>query len=252
VYWIFAGRRFVIVDLGRYWNVWKIPLIWNWNRNSVLLEVAICIMTYVVVLWIELSRRSSRSGRSRRSTLCSAGGRRSTDGSTGTVAILASDPPPTMHQSSSAPSCHHDEQAPQALHTRSSLPLPGDAVLMGYAASSSNRRWRTRCSTGRGRRRSWRLAGIMVGILFFFLGVRSSTRPAGPVGFVPAGLLQLDVPPGDALFLGRPSCFFPEAKVQPGFELISAILIMLGGSLYRFDTSWSASNPSGWSISRRS
>ena len=45
----------VIIDLGRYWNVWKVPLLWNWNRNSVLLEVAICIMTYVVVLWIELA-----------------------------------------------------------------------------------------------------------------------------------------------------------------------------------------------------
>ncbi|HEY7528622.1 MAG TPA: NrfD/PsrC family molybdoenzyme membrane anchor subunit, partial [Candidatus Deferrimicrobiaceae bacterium] len=45
----------VIIDLGRYWNVWKVPLLWNWNRNSILLEVAICIMTYVVVLWIELA-----------------------------------------------------------------------------------------------------------------------------------------------------------------------------------------------------
>jgi Ni/Fe-hydrogenase subunit HybB-like protein len=44
----------VIIDLGRYWNVWKVPLLWNWNRNSILLEVAMCIMTYVVVLWIEL------------------------------------------------------------------------------------------------------------------------------------------------------------------------------------------------------
>jgi Ni/Fe-hydrogenase subunit HybB-like protein len=44
----------VIIDLGRYWNVWKVPLLWNWNRNSILLEVAICIMSYVVVLWIEM------------------------------------------------------------------------------------------------------------------------------------------------------------------------------------------------------
>jgi Ni/Fe-hydrogenase subunit HybB-like protein len=44
----------VIIDLGRYWNVWKVPLLWNWNRNSILLEVAMCIMTYMVVLWIEL------------------------------------------------------------------------------------------------------------------------------------------------------------------------------------------------------
>lgn len=46
----------VAVDLGRPWNMWKIPLqVWNWNLNSALLEVALCIMAYVGVLWIELS-----------------------------------------------------------------------------------------------------------------------------------------------------------------------------------------------------
>ncbi|MEO8034793.1 MAG: NrfD/PsrC family molybdoenzyme membrane anchor subunit [Acidobacteriota bacterium] len=46
----------VAVDLGRPWNMWKIPLyFWDWNLNSALLEVALCIMAYVAVLWIELS-----------------------------------------------------------------------------------------------------------------------------------------------------------------------------------------------------
>jgi Ni/Fe-hydrogenase subunit HybB-like protein len=46
----------VAVDLGRPWNMWKIPLyFWHWNLNSALLEVALCIMAYVGVLWVELS-----------------------------------------------------------------------------------------------------------------------------------------------------------------------------------------------------
>ena len=46
----------VAIDLGRPWNMWKIPLYFrNWNLNSALLEVALCIMAYVGVLWIELS-----------------------------------------------------------------------------------------------------------------------------------------------------------------------------------------------------
>ena len=46
----------VAIDLGRPWNMWKIPLfVRNWNLNSALLEVALCIMAYVTVLWIELS-----------------------------------------------------------------------------------------------------------------------------------------------------------------------------------------------------
>jgi Ni/Fe-hydrogenase subunit HybB-like protein len=36
--------------------MWKIPIqFWNWNLNSPLLEVALCIMAYVGVLWLELS-----------------------------------------------------------------------------------------------------------------------------------------------------------------------------------------------------
>ena len=46
----------VAIDVGRPWWVWKVPLyFWQWNLNSVLLEVALCIMAYMVVSWIELS-----------------------------------------------------------------------------------------------------------------------------------------------------------------------------------------------------
>jgi Ni/Fe-hydrogenase subunit HybB-like protein len=46
----------VVVDIGRWWNAWKLPFFWGeYNLNSVLLEVALCIMAYTVVLWIELS-----------------------------------------------------------------------------------------------------------------------------------------------------------------------------------------------------
>jgi Ni/Fe-hydrogenase subunit HybB-like protein len=46
----------VAIDLGRPWLMWKIPLyFWRWNLNSALLEVALCIMAYVVVLWVELA-----------------------------------------------------------------------------------------------------------------------------------------------------------------------------------------------------
>lgn len=45
----------VALDLGRPWMIWKIPLFfWHWNLDSALLEVALCITTYVFVLWIEL------------------------------------------------------------------------------------------------------------------------------------------------------------------------------------------------------
>lgn len=46
----------IVVDVGRPWHMWKVPLFfWEWNLDSALLEVALCIMAYVLVLWIELS-----------------------------------------------------------------------------------------------------------------------------------------------------------------------------------------------------
>ena len=46
----------VFLDIGRWWAIWKVPVyFWHWNFNSALLEVALCIMSYVLVAWIELS-----------------------------------------------------------------------------------------------------------------------------------------------------------------------------------------------------
>ena len=46
----------IAVDVGRPWYIHRIPLRPHlWNLNSALLEVALCVMAYVVVLWIELA-----------------------------------------------------------------------------------------------------------------------------------------------------------------------------------------------------
>ena len=53
----------VVIDIGRPWMAWKLPLFINhWNLNSALLEVALCIMAYSVVLYLELTRRRSPQG----------------------------------------------------------------------------------------------------------------------------------------------------------------------------------------------
>jgi Ni/Fe-hydrogenase subunit HybB-like protein len=50
----FAGVA-VVLDVGRYWHLYNIFLPWHMNLNSVLLEVALCVGAYVLVLWIEFS-----------------------------------------------------------------------------------------------------------------------------------------------------------------------------------------------------
>src|SRR5512136_741347 len=48
--WVAIALSF---DLGRYWNIWR-P-IFNWQGNSVLFEVGMCVCAYLVVLFVEMS-----------------------------------------------------------------------------------------------------------------------------------------------------------------------------------------------------
>jgi Ni/Fe-hydrogenase subunit HybB-like protein len=44
-----------IFDMGRWWQFYNILLPWNWNFNSVILEVGLCVFAYVIILVIEFS-----------------------------------------------------------------------------------------------------------------------------------------------------------------------------------------------------
>jgi Ni/Fe-hydrogenase subunit HybB-like protein len=43
----------VMIDLGRYWNAFNLLLPWYAQLNSVIFEVALCVMAYITVLWLE-------------------------------------------------------------------------------------------------------------------------------------------------------------------------------------------------------
>jgi Ni/Fe-hydrogenase subunit HybB-like protein len=48
------GGSSIVIALGRYWNSYWLPVFPIWNLGSILLEVAICVISYVSVLWIEV------------------------------------------------------------------------------------------------------------------------------------------------------------------------------------------------------
>jgi Ni/Fe-hydrogenase subunit HybB-like protein len=48
------GGASIVIALGRPWNMYWLALPPMWNLSSVLLEVAICVIVYVSVLWIEI------------------------------------------------------------------------------------------------------------------------------------------------------------------------------------------------------
>jgi Ni/Fe-hydrogenase subunit HybB-like protein len=43
----------VVIDLGRWWQVYNLLLPWHMNFNSVMLEIGLCVTAYVTVLWLE-------------------------------------------------------------------------------------------------------------------------------------------------------------------------------------------------------
>ncbi len=45
----------IFFDVGRYWQMYNIFLPWYSNTNSVMFEVAACIATYVLIMWLEFS-----------------------------------------------------------------------------------------------------------------------------------------------------------------------------------------------------
>jgi Ni/Fe-hydrogenase subunit HybB-like protein len=46
----------IMLDVGRPWLLYRIPVyVSHWNTNSALFEVALCVMAYVAVLWVEVS-----------------------------------------------------------------------------------------------------------------------------------------------------------------------------------------------------
>lgn len=47
------GGASIIVDIGRWWNVYYIFLPWQFNTNAVLLETALCMTVYIFVMILE-------------------------------------------------------------------------------------------------------------------------------------------------------------------------------------------------------
>lgn len=49
------GAAGAFIDMGRYWNFYNMFLPWQVNTHAVMLEVGLCVFSYVVVLAIEFS-----------------------------------------------------------------------------------------------------------------------------------------------------------------------------------------------------
>jgi len=242
----------IVFDLGRFWNMWRIPVsILDWNGTSVLLEVALCMMAYTGVLFLEISpallERWAAEGRPDRAALAKAWLPRIERALPFVVALgLVL---PTMHQSSLGSLLLVAGTKLHPLWHTGLLPLLFllSAVAMGYAiiyfesifsAAAFRRPLETKLLS--------RL-GVFVGAtLVAFVVVRfAGLMAAGRLGLTLRSGMHSFFFWGEMLLLLAAAFLFRQQSVRASAagQLQAALLALSGASLYRIDAFLTGFNP---------
>ncbi len=235
----------IVIDVGRYWQLYNVFLPQYANLNSVMLEVALCVTLYTLVLWIELSpaileaMKDNRHLRQVRHALFFFIG----------LGILL----PTMHQSSLGSLLLIAGYKVHPLWQTNIIPLLFllTAITMGYAmvvfeslyaAVNLDRPIETELLS--------KVSAIIPWLLILYLVLRISD-------LVWTGAIAALLKPGPepllfvletALFLyAIVNLLHKERRVRPRVLFWTALATILGGSLYRFDAFLIAYDPGpGW------
>lgn len=242
----------VLIDLGRPWLTWRIPVDFgNWNGDSVLLEVALCIMGYSMVLWLELSPAFLEKAESSSSPFLQRLGRRLLPVIRKSLlwVIALGILLPTMHQSSlgallllSGPRLH-------GLWNTPLLPLLFlmSAVFMGYGAVVVEGALSSRVF---GRKPELdMLAGlgrVLMPLLLAFVAIRVVDLAVrghveGLIPFDGTGamwLLEIGLFVAAAAMMGSDA-----ARRDLGNLFRAALILLFAGALYRFDVYLLAFSP---------
>jgi Ni/Fe-hydrogenase subunit HybB-like protein len=248
------GGSSILIALGRYWNAALLPIVPWWNLSSVLLEVAVCVMSYVAVLWVEVlpsvldgaaaspSPRWSRLGREWGEKL----GRLMPY--IISLAILL----PTMHQSSLGGLMLLAETKVHPLWHTGLLPLLFliSCLSMGYGSvvvlvNILRMTWNAKLDQKLFASMSKVNAGFLIAYVVLRVGdiaVQGKLRHLGADFYTFLFLVEL------ALFLA-PAIMFLMPKVQQnrGRTFGAALLCVFAGAAYRVDTYLSVYRPGpGW------
>jgi Ni/Fe-hydrogenase subunit HybB-like protein len=226
------GAVAVMIDLGRYWQGHNILLPWLWNTNSVLLETALCIFLYILVLLIEfaptfLERFGMRGARRLHRVLF--------------VFIALGVLLPMMHQSSmgTVVVLLGHKLSPLWQSELLTLTFLLTAFTMGFAIVAFEsvlssvtliRPYETRILKG--------LCNIMVWVMIIFLGVRTVDllrMGAWPLAFAfdtKAIAFWVEFLAGIAAI----ASLLPEAnRANPRYVFLGATAMLLNGIMYRLN-----------------
>jgi Ni/Fe-hydrogenase subunit HybB-like protein len=245
------------IDVGRTPYIYKIPFMPHWwNLNSVLLEVALCVMAYVAVLWFELSPALFETWRKGNSSLFRWLANtfdpiiRKLMIPILAIGVLL----PTMHQSSLGALMMLGGQKLHGLWQSPLLPLLFliSCVGMGYAVVAFEAHLSARAFRRPSEAPMLAKLGVVTGwVTVAYLAIRLVDIVArGKVGLAFQPTIQalcfwIEV----ALFAGAALAMLsPARRGRVMTQFNAAVMIILAGSLYRIDTYLVGYNPgSNWS-----
>ena len=242
----------VMIDLGRYWNAFNLLLPWYAQPNSVIFEVALCVMAYITVLWLEfwpafLERMPAEFKQRYRLDKLQAFLKRYMY-----VLIALGVLLPTMHQSSLGSVLLILGYKLSPLWNTIWLPLLYliSALAMGYAvvmleATLMNRAFKTPSEVALFARLSRVAAGLLVGFLVLRWG---DLAYRGHLGLAFAGdwdgnLFLIET----VLFLAPIFVLLSRRRASQRWQFLGAVCLLAGGSLYRLNSYLMAVQPgNGW------
>jgi Ni/Fe-hydrogenase subunit HybB-like protein len=243
----------VMIDLGRYWNAFNLLMPWYAQLNSVIFEVALCVMAYTTVLWIEfwpafLERMPLRFKQRYKLDKLQVFLKRYMFVFIGLGVLL-----PTMHQSSlgSVLLVMGSKLSPlwyttwlPLLYLISALTMGYGVVLLESTLVSSAYRLPSKSAVLSS------LSRVVAGLLALYLVLRFGALLAGGHGdLIFAG------DKSSILFLVETALFLapllvlatPAGRASQRLRFLAAVCLLAAGSLYRIDSYLMAVNPgNGW------
>ncbi len=235
----------ILLDVGRPWLLHRVPLyVSHWNYNSALFEVALCVMAYVAVLWIEVSPAFLERWRQGPPGLQKSLG-------DNFLPVIEKALPfvialglllPTMHQSSLGTLMLLSGKKLHPLWSTPLLPLLFliSSLAMGYAVVVFES---TLSSVAFKRPRESRmLAGLgkaVVPFLWVWAGIRLvDIALRGKLGLLAAfdGYVLLFLAEMALIVVPAVMLASPARRANPGSLFKAAMLMILAGTSYRIDT----------------
>lgn len=235
----------VLVDLGRYLNVYNLYLPWQMNLHSVMFEVALCITTYVFVMWLEFAPafvekwQMQRFGKILDKVVF--------------VLIALGVLLPTMHQSSLGTMMLMAGYKLSPLWHSSTLPLLFlfTALFMGFAmvifeATISSRVYNLGDETGV----LSQIGKVITWLLAIYLILRMQNiflRGEMPNAFSGSFLGNMFLLENFFLLIGLVILSYRRCRNNPRLLFVAAVAILAGGALFRFNTYIIGYDPgTGW------